>query len=145
MVIIETLTLLFCGTFFGAAAYISLAQHPATLQTGTQFAAEFFPPMYALASRMQIALAVGGTLAGATQWYVTRDSLWAAGAALLFFVIPFTLVSLNPINDQLLESASQRSAPETDRLLNAWAPRHWVRTIASGLSFIVCLWASVNA
>lgn len=84
MILIEMSALFFCGAFFGAAVYISMAQHPATMTAGIAFASQFFPPMYDLASRLQIALAVGGTLAGAILWYQTQDSLWALGAALLF-------------------------------------------------------------
>ena len=78
MIIIEVLALFLCGTFFGAAIYISMAQHPATMKTGIPFATKFFPPMYALASRLQIALAAGGTLAGVIQWYLSRDPLWVS-------------------------------------------------------------------
>ncbi len=145
MILIEILALFLCGTFFGAAVYISMAQHPATMKAGIPFATKFFPPMYDLASRLQIALAVGGTLAGVIQWYQLRDPLWAIGAALLFFVIPFTIVVLKPINDQLLDSDAQRSDSQTEELLTQWAPRHWVRTIVSGLSFVVYLWASVSS
>ena len=39
------LTATFCaGVFFGAAAYISIAQHPATLETGPSFGGQFLPP-----------------------------------------------------------------------------------------------------
>lgn len=145
MVFIEILALFLCGTFFGAAVYISMAQHPATMKAGIPFAARFFPPMYGLASRLQIALAVGGTLAGIIQWYLSRDSLWAVGAALLFFVIPFTVVVLKPINDQLLDPNAQRSDSQTKDLLTQWAPRHWVRSVVSGLSFAVYLWAAVGS
>ena len=145
MVLIEIFALFLCGTFFGAAVYISMAQHPATMKAGVSFAAKFFPPMYELASRLQIALAVGGTLAGVIQWFLIRDPLWAIGAALLFFVIPFTVVVLKPINDQLLDPDAQRSDSQTEDLLTQWAPRHWVRSIASGLSFVVYLWASVSS
>ena len=141
----EILALFLCGTFFGAAVYISMAQHPATMKAGIPFATKFFPPMYDLASRLQIALAVGGTLAGVIQWYLIRDPLWAIGAALLFFVIPFTVVVLKPINDQLLDPDAQRPDSQTEDLLAQWAPRHWVRSIASGLSFVVYLWASVSS
>jgi hypothetical protein len=39
----KLLATLCCGVFFGAALYISLVQHPATLETGNDFAARFFP------------------------------------------------------------------------------------------------------
>ncbi len=52
---------------------------------------------------MQIALALGGMLAGFIQWYLSSDVLWAIGAALLVSIIPFTMVVLVPINDQLMD------------------------------------------
>lgn len=143
MVLIEFLALFFCGTFFGAAVYISIAQHPACMKAGVPVAEKFFPPMYGLAAPMQIASALGGTVAGLIQWYLADDILWAVGAAFLVFVIPYTVVVLKPINDQLLNPEAQRTESETKNLLNQWAPRHWVRSITSGLSFAIYLWASI--
>ena len=143
MILVEILALFFCGTFFGAAVYISIAQHPATMQTGIPFASVFFPPMYGLAAPMQIISALGGTLAGVAMWFVYGSLLWLVGAILLVFVIPYTIVILKPINDQLLDSQAVRSEAETEKLLNLWAPRHWVRSITSGFSFGIYLWASV--
>ena len=53
--------------------YINLAQHPATLETGGDFASKFFPPMYAKASTLEIALAVGGTILGVISWFTSGD------------------------------------------------------------------------
>ncbi len=145
MVLIEFSALFLCGIFFGAAVYISIAQHPATMKTGTPFAAKFFPPMYNLAAPMQIATAIGGTLAGLLQWFFGGSILWLVGAVLLIFVIPFTLIFLKPINDQLLDSNAQRTDADTEKLLNQWAPLHWVRSIASGLAFALFIWASITA
>lgn len=144
MAVFEFFALFFCGTFFGAAIYISIAQHPASMKAGIPVAAKFFPPMYGLAAPMQIVSAIGGTLAGAAQGWVTGNLLWAVGAVLLVFVIPFTLFVLKPINDQLLDGDTQRTDAETEALLKQWAPRHWVRSIASCLSFAVYLLASVS-
>ena len=145
MIFVEIIALFMCGTFFGAAVYISIAQHPASMKAGVRVAAKFFPPMYNFAAPMQITLAVGGTFAGLIQWYLVSNILWMIGAGLLAFVIPFTLVVLKPINDQLLETNAERTDSQTEDLLNQWAPRHWVRSIASGLAFIVYLWASVGS
>lgn len=70
MILAEFLALFLCGTFFGAAVYISIAQHPASMKAGLSVAAKFFPPMYGLAAPMQIASALGGTLAGFVQWFL---------------------------------------------------------------------------
>ena len=143
MLLIKFLAIFLCGTFFGAAVYISLAQHPATMKAGIPVAEKFFPPMYGHAAPMQIATAIGGTLAGLIIWFMGGDALWLLGAALLFSVIPFTVFVLKPINDQLLDTNAKRSNEETEALLKRWAPRHWVRSIASGLSFAVYICASI--
>lgn len=145
MILTEFLALFLCGTFFGAAVYISIAQHPASMAAGMPVAAKFFPPMYGRAAPMQIVAALGGTLGGFAQWYLTDIVLWLIGAVLLIFVIPFTLVVLKPINDQLLDVNAVRTEAESKVLLNQWGPRHWVRSIASGLSFGVYLWASISS
>ncbi len=145
MILVEFLALFFCGTFFGAAVYISIAQHPATMKAGVPVAEKFFPPMYNLAAPMQIASAIGGTLAGLAQWFLGGSGLWVVGAALLVSVIPYTLIVLKPINDQLLDTKVKRSKAQTENLLNQWAPRHWVRSVASGLSFAVYIWASISS
>ena len=67
------------------------------------------------------------------------------GAVLLVSVIPFTLIVMKPINDQLLNPALNVSEAESESLLVAWAKRHWVRSIASGAGFMVYLWVSIAA
>ena len=144
MAIMAILAIFFCGTFFGAAVYISIAQHPAAMKAGVAVAARFFPPMYNLAAPMQIASAVVGTAAGLITWLLGGGVAWLIGALLLVSVIPYTLVALKPINDQLLDAAAERTDAETEVLLKRWAPRHAVRSIASGLSFATYLWAGVG-
>jgi hypothetical protein len=61
---VAVLAALFAGTFFGAAIYINLAQHPATIETGGEFPGLFFPPMYRKAAPMQIILALSPDFAG---------------------------------------------------------------------------------
>ena len=94
MMMVEFLALFFCGTFFGAAVYISIAQHPASMRAGIPVAAQFFPPMYRFAAPMQIVSAIIGSLAGTLQWFLSGNIWWAIGALLLIFVIPYTLIAL---------------------------------------------------
>ncbi|MBL4767706.1 MAG: DUF1772 domain-containing protein [Rhodobacteraceae bacterium] len=143
MILLEFVALFLSGTFFGAAIYISIAQHPATMKAGIPLAEKFFPPMYNLAAPMQIVSAIGGTLAGLAQWLLGGGALWAIGAMLLVSIIPYTVIVLKPINDQLLEANSQRTNIETEKLLNQWAPRHWVRSVVSGFSFATYIWAGM--
>ncbi|OED39381.1 hypothetical protein AB833_15740 [Chromatiales bacterium (ex Bugula neritina AB1)] len=87
------------GTFFGAAIYISLAQHPAALEAGASVGGRFFPPMYKRAAPMQIALALAGFVSGVIAWFSSGNTLWLAGAVFLVSVVPITLMLIKPIND----------------------------------------------
>lgn len=125
-----------CGVFFGAALYVSLVQHPAALETGADFAARFFGPMYRRAAALQASLALAGSAAGVLAWWSTAQNLWLAGAVLLFGSVPFTLFVIKPVNDALIAGSG---GDRPGALLGRWARLHWVRTAASGLAFIACL------
>jgi hypothetical protein len=127
-----------CGVFFGAALYISLVQHPAALETGSDFAARFFSPMYERAAVLQAGLASVGCAAGIAAWLRGGGPMWLAAAVLLGSVIPFTLVVIKPVNDALLQGGDV-SAVELSTLLVRWGYLHWARTVASGLAFLFCL------
>ena len=137
--ILEVIALFSSGTFFGAALYISLAQHPAALEAGTSIGGRFFPPMYKRAAPLQIALAVVGTIAGLVAWYLSGSMLWLIGALLLASVIPITLIFIKPINDVLLDPANDPESEQTQTLLEQWGPKHWWRTIVSGAAFLFYL------
>ena len=71
--------------------------------------------MYGLAAPMQIVAALGGTFVGVAQWGAGAGSFWLVGALLLVSVIPYTLLVLKPINDQLLDTKTNRSEAEAER------------------------------
>lgn len=138
--LIANLVATFCsGTFFGAAVYISLAQHPAALEAGASVGGRFFRPMYRRAAPMQIVLAVAGTIAGIAAWLMEGSQLWLVGALLLASVIPITLFVIKPINDILLNPSRDADATDTQELLQQWGPRHWIRSVVSGASFLLFL------
>ena len=143
--IFETIALLSCGTFFGAALYISLAQHPAVLAAGGSVGIKFFPPMYRRAAPLQITLAVVGFISAMIVWYQSMSILWLIGAILLLSVIPITLIFIKPINDALLAANNNSEPTEIETLLKRWGKRHWSRTIASGTSFLIFLYTALNA
>jgi uncharacterized membrane protein len=133
----EMCATLCCGVFFGAAAYISLAQQPAALETGAEFATRFFAPMYARASLMQASLAIGGSAAALAAYLLGSGRLWLVTAALILIVVPFTLFVVAPVNEQL--KAVDPTDARALELLIQWGRLHWFRTLASGLSFMLCL------
>jgi hypothetical protein len=126
-----------CGVFFGAALYISLVQHPAALETGIDFAARFFGPMYGRAAIFQASIALTGCAAGVAAWLSGAGRLWLAAAVLIGSVVPFTLIVVKSVNDVLLQGGAAGS--ELSALLVRWGYLHWVRTVASGAAFAVCL------
>ncbi len=131
----------FCaGVFFGIAVYMSLVQHPAMISTGIDFAGRFFGPMYLKAAPIQVLLAFLGSFAGLFQWLLGSGIWWLFGAILLVSVIPYTLIMIKPINDKLL--AGELETEQTEQLLNRWARLHWLRSIASGIAFMLFLLAS---
>ena len=50
--------------FSGAAIYINLAEHPARMECGTEFAVTVFGPSYRRAAVLQVILALTATIAG---------------------------------------------------------------------------------
>ena len=143
MVLIQLVTLFCGGTFFGAAVYISLAQHPAALEAGASVGGRFFPPMYKRAAPLQIVLAVVGFLGGIVAWWGGLGVLWLAGSIVLISVVPVTLVLIKPINDVLLSSENDPDSQETQGLLGQWGPKHWIRTVVSGVAFVLYLYAAI--
>jgi len=135
----ESVAMLACGVFFGAALYISVVQHPAMLEAGVPFAARFFGPMYRRALVLQVAAAILGTIAAALAWYRGAGVVWLLGAMLLFGVIPFTLVAIMPVNHQLLAPGRDFESADTESLLRRWASLHAVRTALSGIAFVLFL------
>src|SRR6185295_13090322 len=90
------------GTFFGAAVYINLVEHPARLSCGQDLAVREFGPSYARASIMQAALAILGCMIGLFAAWSLRDATTAIAAVVLGLVVPFTLIVIFPTNKELL-------------------------------------------
>jgi uncharacterized membrane protein len=141
--VVEILATVCCAVFFGAAAYISLVQHPAALETGSEFAVRFFAPMYRRASIMQASLAIVGSIASIAAYLLGAGRAWLLSAILMGSVVPFTLLVVEPLNDQIkvLDPSAERAV----ELLIKWGRLHWVRTVASGAAFMMCLMAILDS
>jgi hypothetical protein len=139
----ELLATFCCAVFFGAAAYISLVQQPAALETGSDFAVRFFAPMYGRASIMQASLAIVGSIASVVAYFLGAGQAWLVTAVLIASVVPFTLLIIEPLNEQIkvLDPAAERAV----ELLLRWGRLHWFRTVASGAAFVICLLAILNS
>ena len=134
-----TVALFACSLFAGAAAYVSLVEHPARLQAGLAIALAEFAPSYRRASVLQASLAVVATLGGLARWALGGGAVWLVGAVCIFAVIPFTLVVIMPTNKKLLDPRRDAGDAETAALLDAWARLHAVRTVLGLVATLVFL------
>ncbi len=133
------------GLFAGAALYVTLVEHPARMQCGTELAVSEFGPSYKRAARLQSVLAVAGTLAGVVAGLSSRSTAWLTGSLLLFLSVPFTLIVIFPTNYKLLDPALDKSSPVAHALLERWGRLHEVRTVLSLAAFAVFVLAAYRS
>lgn len=134
---LELVALLCTGLFAGAAIYITLVGHPARLECGTTPAIAEFGPSYRRAAVMQASLAAVGCLAGVVAWTQGSPTPVLVSGLLLGAVIPFTLIVIMPTNKRLLDPTLDRGSPEAGALLARWGRLHAVRSVVSGVAFLV--------
>jgi hypothetical protein len=137
MMILELVALLCTGLFAGAAIYVSLVEHPARLECGPALAIAEFGPSYRRGAVMQASLAVGGCLAAVAAWTQGSTTPVLIAGLMLGFAVPFTLIAILPTNKRLLDAALDRDAPEAGALLARWGHLHAVRSVMSGVAFLL--------
>jgi hypothetical protein len=128
-----------CGIFSGAALYVTLVEHPARMECGTQLAATEFGPSYRRAAIMQALLTVLGSFLAALVWIRGGSVAWLAGAALFVSVVPYTLLVILPTTKQLLDTSLDRSSQHARALLVHWSYLHAVRTVVGLAVFVFFL------
>jgi uncharacterized membrane protein len=122
----------FCASLFGGAAlYISLVEHPARMECGTQLALREFGPSYRRATKMQASLALTSFVTGIVAWLLSSGGAWLAGAIVIVTVVPLTLIVIFPTNKKLLSPSLDADSGDARRLLQRWARLHWLRTLLS--------------
>jgi hypothetical protein len=135
--ILELVALLCTGLFAGAAIYITLVEHPARLEGGLVLAIAEFGPSYRRAAVMQASLAVVGCLTGVAAWAQGSATPVLVAGLLLGAVVPFTLIVIMPTSKRLLNPALDRGSPEAAELLARWGSLHTVRSVVSGVAFLL--------
>jgi Anthrone oxygenase len=135
--ILELAALLCTGLFAGAALYVNLVEHPARLECGPAVAVAEFGPSYRRGSVMQASLAVVGCLAAVAAWVQGSTTPVLIAGLLLGSAVPFTLIVILPTNKRLLDPGLDRNSPETAALLARWGRLHTVRSVVSGVAFLL--------
>src|SRR5438445_3544408 len=143
--IAEFVAVFACGIFTGAAAYVSLVEHPARMECGAEIAAAEFSPSYRWGSVMQATLAAVGLLSSIAAWLAGATFWWAVAGVLLVSVIPFTLIVILPTNKQLLSPTLDRRSAKTSQLLARWGALHAVRSVLSGVALLLFLYLLIFA
>jgi uncharacterized membrane protein len=136
----QCLATLCTGLFAGAALYVSLVEHPARMECGTELAATEFPPSYRRATMLQASLAVAGFLLASVAWLGGASGRWLVGGGILASVVPFTLGVMMSTNRQLVDPALDRKSKRAARLLERWARLHRVRVALSLIALVVFLY-----
>src|SRR5438445_5289045 len=113
----NSLPVLACGLFAGAAVYVSLVEHPARMECGVEIATAEFPPSYHRGTIMQVTLATVCVLSSIAAWLAGATFWWVVAGVLQVSVIPFTLIVILPANKLLLSPTLDRRLVESERLL----------------------------
>lgn len=135
--ILELITVLCTGLFAGAAVYVSLVEHPARREGGPALAIAEFGPSYRRGAVMQASLAIGGCLAAVAAWIQGSPTPVLLAGLLLGSAVPFTLIVIRPTNTRLLDAGLDRGSPEAAALLARWGRLHAVRSVVSGVAFLL--------
>ncbi len=105
------------GLFSGAVFYCSVAEHPGRMKAGTRIASTVFPPSFKRAAAVQVGLALANTLASAYVYIQEKDKKWLAASLLTLSILPYTWVTLMPINRKLLDEKLDKDSEDTNNLL----------------------------
>jgi hypothetical protein len=135
------LSALTAGLFTGAAAYVTLVEHPARLSCGTSAAVTEWRPSYRRGTVMQATLAASALVLSLATWWKSGGASWLAGGVLIGLVVPFTLLVMQPTNRRLADLKLDVTSSEAAALLQRWGRLHTVRTLCSAAAFVILLTA----
>ncbi len=125
--------------FSGAAAYVTLVEHPARMSCSTQIAIAQWRPSYHRATVMQASLAAVGTLTAIAAWLQGDGWVWLMAGVILGAVVPFTLLVMWPTNKRLEDERLDLSSQEARNLLERWGKLHAVRSALGLLALSLML------
>jgi len=133
----EVVATLTSGIFFGAALYINVVEQPARLSCGVPLAVTEWRPSYRRGTLMQAPLALIGSVAAFMAWSLEGSKAWLMGGLIFLAVVPFTLIVILPTNKRLESQELDIRSKEAERLLRRWGGLHAIRSLLSGIAFVV--------
>lgn len=144
LALLQLLATLSAALFAGAAIYINVVEHPARMGLDTRSAVMQWAPSYKRATWMQAPLALASFLAGVGASLLGGSTLWLVAALFIGAVVPFTLIVIKPINQQLLAFERDLASAKTRELLERWGALHAARSVASTIAAVLMLWSLIN-
>lgn len=140
---IDQLALIAAVAFGSIALYISLVEHPARLGLADGPMLAEWQPSYKGAAALQAPLALVGGVLGILCFALSMSWLWLLGAAVLLANVPYTLIVIKPVNDQLLAMDAHTPGANARALLEQWGRLHWNRSLlglaATALFFLAII------
>jgi hypothetical protein len=124
------------GGYAVIAAHVAWVQYPAHARVGAEAA---LVQWVNGASMLQPAVASVGCVAALLAAALSGDAWWSLAAALIGFVVPFTLVVM-PIHRSMFAAGREPESAETRRLLKEWGAMHRVRTGLSVAAAALMSW-----
>ena len=141
---LETTALIFSAVYFGSTAYITLVEHPARLACSPEVALAQWAQSVKSTPRYAASALIAAT-AALVHSKAALSSPWTWGSILLLTVLPFTVVTLFPIQRQLAEPNSLLEPIQAIAKLREWGTRHSVRACLGIGAFALFVWAALNA
>jgi hypothetical protein len=93
---------------------------------------------------MAAPLAILGFGLGLLAWWTTSNSRWSYGAVLIGAIVPYTLIAIRPINNQLLATAPTEAGATSRALIVRWGQLHDVRVLVALTATAFLAWASLT-
>ncbi len=137
--IFELLATLAAGIFTGAALFVHLVGQPAWMELEPILALRAFNGTLERAKVMQPLLAILAVLGSVLAWVAGGTAWWLLGGAALGFLIPFTLIWMLSIHQQLEDRALEEDPARGRVLLEKWGQLHFIRCMISLGAFFLFL------
>jgi hypothetical protein len=138
------LSLIVAAIFFGAAFYVNVVEHPARLSLDDRAALAEWKPAYKRGTAMQAPLAILGFVLGVVAWWLTGQAGFLIGALAMIAPWPWTLLTIKPVNDELVATEADKAGPPSRALLVRWGSLHAVRTALGAIATVAFLAACLS-
>lgn len=136
-----SVALVSAAIFFGAAIYITIAEHPARLGLDDAGALAQWGPSYKRGFAMQASVAIISGVFAIAAWWADGRPLWLVGAAVIVANWPFTLLVIMPTN-HLLMATPPGGDDQTRARLVRWGQLHAVRSALGAMATVIFLLAA---